>query len=296
MASLCPRMVALVAASLATTACIGAELDEESEELVEVDESALVAGNGMIPNALRPNGLSPNGLSPNGLSPNGLSPNGLSPNSLSPTAWSAIRNPGTSGSLSRELLRYVVGCALRPDQSFAFSWTDSDGVVHPETYRGELGLAFWWAFSPLNDTYVQRQLTACLAARTNWYGVSVMVSLRNNELGSVMAERTTYGVREGAFWGNVFSATPYLQACYSPSGVTRARQMQRDCAAGHVNVDPVTGATTVQQCGPIVIAGSCDTLCNSVDSTTGAYRGCIYDAAVSPSVRTDQVITSFLPP
>ncbi|WP_433926806.1 hypothetical protein AB3662_28290 [Sorangium cellulosum] len=283
---------------MSTTACIGAEIDDEdSEELVDVDASATVAGNGFLPNALIPNALIPNALIPNALIPNALIPNALIPNALSQKALGAIRDPGTSGSLSRELLRYIVGCALRPDQSFAFSWTDSNGVVHPETYRGELGLAHWWASFPIaGDTYVQRMMTACLASRANWYGVSVMISLRNNEAPSLASERTTYTVREGAFWGNVFSTTPYLQACYSPSGVARARQVQRDCAAGHLNVDPVTGATTNQPCGAIEIVGSCDAVCNSVDSVGGFYRGCLDRAATSPSVRTDQVITSFLPP
>ncbi|WP_437995676.1 hypothetical protein WMF26_31150 [Sorangium sp. So ce185] len=291
-------MVVLLAVSLATTACIGADIDEASEEFVEVEESAAVADNGILANALSPNALSPNGVIPNALSPNALSPNALSPNALAPKALTSIRNPELGGALSRELVRYVVSCALRPDQSFAFSWTDSIGVVHPETYRGELGIADWWMYGPLTDPFYQRWLTACLASRMNWYGKSVRISLRGmtTALGSSSSERSAYTVREGAFWGNVFSSTPYLHACYSPAGVTRARAMERDCAAGHLSVDPVTGATTAQPCGTLAIVGSCDAVCNQVNADGGYYTGCLDQPVVSPSARTSSVITSFLPP
>ncbi|WP_437813586.1 hypothetical protein [Sorangium sp. So ce1078] len=299
----CARLAVFLVVPLVTTACIGAELDEESEALLEEAESALEADNGWLPNALSPNALSPNALSPNALSPNALKLTGQ--NAISANALSAIQNPGPNGALSRELLRYIVGCALRPDQTFSFSWTDSDGVVRQEVYRGELGYAAWWTTTPLgtatsNNTYVQSQITACLAARMNWYGVSVRISLRNNEMQADQAERNAYPVREGAFWGNLLSTTdpPFLRACYSsdPGSVARARQVQRDCAAGHLSVDPVTGATTVQQCGSMVIVGSCEAVCNGSDYTNRYYRGCLMNPSTSPWVRTDQVITTFLPP
>ncbi|AUX43335.1 hypothetical protein SOCE26_047830 [Sorangium cellulosum] len=290
----CTRLAAILVVPLVTTACIGAELDAEPEALLEEAESALESDNGNLPNALTPNALTPNALTPNALTPNALTPNALTPNALT-----AIKDPGPNGTLSRELLRYTVGCALRPDQTFSFSWTDSSGVVRSEVYRGELGYASWWKSTPLgNNTYVQSQITACLAARMNRYGVSVRISLRNNEMTSTSTERTTFPVREGAFWGNVFSTTqaPFLRACYSPSGVARARQLQRDCAAGQLSVNPTTGATTVQQCGSMVIVGSCDTLCTNTDAEAGYYRGCLENPSVSPWVRTDIVMTSFLPP
>ncbi|WP_438031893.1 hypothetical protein [Sorangium sp. So ce204] len=288
----CSRSVAVFALPLLTAACIGAEIDEQAEELVGEAESELVANNGYLWN-----GLTPNGLTPNGLTPNGLTPNALNPTALNPTALATIKSPGTNGALARELMRYIVSCSLRPDQTFAFSWTDSSGVAHPELYRGDLGYAHWWATSPIsNDTYVQHQISACIAARVNWYGVSVNISLRNNELTSTWAERAAYPVREGAFWGNLFAATPYLGACYDSVGYVRARQVQRDCAAGHVETDPTTGEVTWQQCGSMVIWGSCNQLCNGVDTNAGFFRGCITNYFVSPYVRTDQVVTTFLTP
>ncbi|XXT15056.1 hypothetical protein WME94_32890 [Sorangium sp. So ce429] len=253
--------------------------------------------NGHLPNALNGNGLNLNGLNLNGLNLNALNPASLNLNN--PNALAAIKNPGPNGALSRDLMRYLVSCALRPDQTFSFSWTDSGGVVRSEVYRGDLGMAHWWATGGIaNDTYVQRQITACIAARTNWYGTHVTISLRNAEssMASSETERQTYRVREGAFWGNLFASTPYVRACYSPDGVARARQLQRDCAAGHLSVHPVTGATTVQQCGPIAIVGSCDAVCNREDGTARFYAGCLENPATSPWVRTDVVVTSFLTP
>ncbi|WP_438013831.1 hypothetical protein WMF18_23180 [Sorangium sp. So ce315] len=290
----CARLAALVAFPLVTVGCIGAEIDEESGELIGEDQSAILSENGNLPNA-----LDGNGLNLNGLNLNGLNLNALNPASLSTSALAAIKNSGSNGALAREFMRYLVSCALRPDQTFSFSWTDSAGVVRQEVYRGDLGMAHWWATGAItNDTYVQRQVTACIAARTNWYGTHVTISLRNAEpsMSSSPSERATYTVREGAFWGNLFASTPYVRACYTPSGVARARQLQRDCAAGHLSVDPVTGATTVQQCGPMTIVGSCDVVCNRVDSNGGFYGGCLENPATSQWVRTDVVVTSFLTP
>ncbi|WP_437893594.1 hypothetical protein [Sorangium sp. So ce124] len=296
----CARSVAVLALPLLTAACIGAELDEQAEglvgeeELVGEAEGAFETDNGYLANALNFNALNFNALNFNALNFNALNFNGMDPN-----ARASILNPGANGALARDLLRYIVSCSLGPAQTFSFSWTDSGGVVHPEAYRGSLGIAPWWSSSGIaNDTFHQRLITACVAARTNWYGVSVMVSLRDdyNGLGTQPSEISTYTVREGAFWGNLFSSTPYVRACYSPGGVTRARQMMRDCAAGHVTVDPATGATTVQGCGPMVILGSCDTLCSGVDTTRGFYRQCLEDPSIWPWLRTDLVVTSFLTP
>src|SRR5690349_5753296 len=71
-------------------------------------------------NALNPNALNPNALNPNALNPNALNPNALNPNALSPDALAAIMDPGPTGELSRQHLKYTVGCALDSMQSFSF--------------------------------------------------------------------------------------------------------------------------------------------------------------------------------
>ncbi|WP_234022651.1 hypothetical protein [Sorangium cellulosum] len=194
-------------------------------------------------------------------------------------------------------MKYVVGCALKPNQSFSFSWTDSGGVVRTETYAGHLGMADWWAYGPLADAFYQRWISACLAARTNWYGVSVNLSMRGSQPSLDLAsnEGSTYTKREGAFWGNLFSSTPHLRACYDSRFADHARSLKRDCAAGHLAADPATGATVAQACGPIALMGSCSTICDATSDSTYYYR-CLDNPAISSWARTEVVITSFLPP
>src|SRR5262249_39623288 len=129
-------------------------------------------------NALNPNALNPNALNPNALNPNALNPNALNPNALSADALAAIMDPGLAGDLSREHLKYTVGCALDPSQAFSFSWTDAYQVVHQENYWGLLGLATFWSSKPLSDVGHQQWISACLAARTNYLGLSVTISSR----------------------------------------------------------------------------------------------------------------------
>jgi len=234
-------------------------------------------------NSLTPNGLNPNGLSPNGLSPNGLSPNGLSPNSLSPAALAAIQDPTQAGHLSRMFLRYAVGCAFDSTQSFTFSWTDIFGGRHDETYCGQLGLAPTWATQPL-DLGGQQKVSACLGALTNYYGASVMVSLRSQEdpLKSltIKTELAQYRYVEGAFFGNLFAATPRLHACYVTDNVEYSRAALRDCAAGHVVFVPSDGDgdgdgdVILEGCGLIQRLGPCSRHCKKLDGGGQYYPSC----------------------
>lgn len=291
-----PRRIQVIAVPLLAVACVATEGEEPQEELVDEAHNASEVGNGAIANELYLNGIGRNGIGRNGLIPGELGLRALDPSKLTPKAFAAIRDPGSNGALARDLLRYLVSCALRPDQTFSFSWTDSAGVVHNETYRGDLAMADWWVYQPLSDDYQKRWMSACIAARTNYYGVSVTISVRGShaKMGSTAAERARYTVREGAFWGNLFDPNPYLRACYSPSGVAQARAKKRECAAGHLVHDPVTGAPSVETCGPIQIAGSCEDLCTlSVDS---AGKPLYYSRCRDGSSYTDRLITTFLRP
>ena len=78
----------------------------------------------------------------------------------------------------------------------------------------------WWG-SPGNpgtcQESCQRWVTACVLARTNAYGVHVEISMRapddaptaiKTALMTAPDERSTYGLREGAYYGNLFETTP----------------------------------------------------------------------------------------
>ncbi|XYH97663.1 hypothetical protein ACMHYB_59575 [Sorangium sp. So ce1128] len=265
--------------------CVAAGQEEE-DELVGLAPNALE-----YLNALNPNALNPNALNPNALNPNALNPNALNPAALSSSAMRAITDPGEAGALSRQLLSYVVGCALTPAQSFRFSWTDGLGVVRHEVYWGIIGLVPDWSDKPLGQTD-QQWISACVASRTNWYGTSVTISSRGSHPAidkTGTPELAIYTRMEGAFWGNIFAPSPYLNACYNAANRDYVRSLARECAAGHLDT---SGA--VQPCGMISIRGTCDSYCQQLNLRGMYYPSCVNNLTGSPD-STTRVITTFLP-
>ena len=103
-----------------------------------------------------------------------------------------------------------------------------------------------------------------------------------------MAESSTIAQR-GAFWGNVFSATPYLNSCYRACTVNESRVQLRDCAAGHLQNN------TLGECGMIQIVGSCAAACTNHDASSRYYPSCVDHAEIRGSTAmTAYVITSVL--
>jgi hypothetical protein len=239
-------------------------------------------------NALNPNALNPNALNPNALNPNALALNVLSEPGLAPSALAAIRDPGEVGVLSRALLRYVVGCALGETQAFNFSWTDALGVVHDERYPGLMGLATSWIEDSLPSAR-QQWVSACVASRVNWHGVSVVISSRGSDAAikhPSELELSSYTKEEGVFWGNLFANSPTVFACYNQHNVANSRSLFRDCAAGHLNQ-----AGGVEECGIIRIVGRCEDRCEPLHPV-GRYRPSCAD---SSGVWSSKVMTTFLP-
>ncbi|WP_437764449.1 hypothetical protein WMF27_35310 [Sorangium sp. So ce281] len=242
------------------------EAGNETEELGSAADE-LASGN-----ALSFNALSFNALSFNALSFNALSFNALSHTALSREAASALKDPSERGELFRSLVKYTVSCALKESQSFRFSWTDRAGATHKEVYPGHLGLAPRWDRRPL-DGEGKRMVSACLAAHTNRYGVSVGISMRSrqnplrHEVGC--GELDEYPHVEGAFWGNLFTETPYLRACYNPANVDVARAAKRDCAAGQLDADG-----DLEGCGMIEIVGRCKEYCGKLNRSGEYYKEC----------------------
>ncbi len=270
---------------VASSGCISQDLESEP---LGIDQSALVSDN-----ALNPNALNPNALNPNALNPNALNPNALNPNALAPSALAAIQDAGDAGVLSRALLKYIVSCALDTSQSFSFSWTDSQGVVHDESYPGLLGIATSWATGALSAD-MQLFVSSCLAARVNWYGVPVIISARSlkEPLKALVndIELQDYPHIEGAFWGNLFTTSPHLYSCYNGANVENSRTWQRDCAVGHLD------GQTLSPCGMISLVGDCSTVCQNVNGAGQYYPSC-REAPFDPSssAMTKFVITAGLP-
>ncbi|EYF03117.1 hypothetical protein [Chondromyces apiculatus] len=266
---------------LSGLAACGGEGDEE-DDLAEGGASEALMGD---------NALSLNALSLNALSLNALSLNALSLNTLSPENLGALLDPTPAGGLSRELARYLVSCALEDGQSLDFTWAGVDGVVHEESLPGRLGLAPRWASKPL-DPPSQRLVSACVAARVNFYGQPVTISLRSSKkplkTSAWSEEVYTYPAIEGAFWGNLFDREPALHACHHTWNVSHSRSRKRDCAAGHEGEDG-----EILECGPIRIVGSCALNCQPL-STGWYYPGCLERPGSSLKV-TKEVITTALP-
>ncbi|MGK4008704.1 hypothetical protein WMF31_39215 [Sorangium sp. So ce1036] len=268
------RTIVCAALSLAAASC---GVEGAGREDVEVRERALLSDNALNMNALNMNALNMNGLELSALSSITLSPDNLA----------AIRDPGTIGSIARQLVQYAVSCAFSPTQSFSFSWTDSRGVVHNEDYWGQLGLDTNWATKSLSNAG-QKWVSACLAARVNWYGVPVTVSARGSTGGlnvTDAGELNTYIFEEGAFFGNIFGAIPVIYACNLPENDAHSRGQYRDCAAGHLMKNG-----SVQDCGIIQRVGSCSTQCAGLTNSGKYHPHCIDSADVTWS----EVITVFL--
>jgi len=229
----------------------------------------------------------PNSLDPAALQATDLGRYPLAIQSMS--LGTAERLTGPDGTLLRKLLKYAVGCALAADAQFEFYWADETGTTHPETYVGLRGLAPHWRTQAL-DVIEQEKVSACLAARTNWYGEAVQISMRGSDAALTVdeEERAFFTKREGAFWGNLFSSTPYLRACYDWPNVLYSRSVHRECAAGHVEND------TVHECGMLVITGPCQTTCLT-PSADGYYSSCTVHRDDLPfDAQTHHAITVFL--
>jgi hypothetical protein len=274
-----PWMVVLWALFL--SGCAG-DVRDSSEDVLE-SEGALVEGNK----------LSSNSLALNSLALNGIALNGIALNMMDPQSLSAIRDPGAQGALARAFLRYAIGCAFHTSQSFTFTRTDATNVVHVETYAGELGVAPGWATGPL-DSNGQRMVSACVAARVNYYEVPVLLSLRSMEYSlrvlSGAQELVDFPDVEGAFWGNLWGSSPAIYSCYNSATVTNSRSWSRDCATGHLRDDG-----TIEDCGLIDVVGPCSTVCASLNGGGQYYPFCVEKPYSAGNANTKFVVTTALP-
>jgi hypothetical protein len=231
------------------------------------DDAASRAEAVRIVNALDPNGIAPNGIAPNGIAPNGIAPNALTPTAMSESARSSLRQEGLAGKLSRMFIEYAVSCAFTGGQTFEYTW--NDGSAHAVSFNGAMGLAPDWQTRGLTATE-RRWVSACMAARTNYFGVSVTISLRGSHgaLSAGAAEIDDYRHKEGAFWGDIFADTPTMKACYFTSEVAYARSLSRVCAT---LTDAGDGCGILESIGPCdAPPASCTASAENFDDCGGA--------------------------
>jgi len=219
-------------------------------------------------NGLSPNGLSMNGLSMNGLSMNGLSMNGLSMNGLSTTAFSTWFNKDAG--LGDMVMQYLVRCAVPAGQSR--TWTNPTTRV-TYTWAGAFGLAPGWAGGAAATTTEQQLITACVASHVNKYGVHVSVSIQGKGSTGVAIpleanELTTYSVKEGCFFGNLFNGDGvFVGQDHAPW--SSAYSSARACA-----LDYKYGPSP--DCAPLVVVGDCASNC-TLDPSGTFYTSCTYN-------------------
>ena len=188
-----------------------------------------------------------NALTNNALTNNALTNNALTNNAL---LTSALSDPN-----AREVFKYIVSCALPAGQQVNVTVAN---VAY--SYPGELGLTPQWGLNggTCNGS-CQEWVSACVMARVDYLGEKVLISMRGSTsaLAASNAEIAAYPYREGAYYGNIFLATPERNGCIAP---------------GRTGLPRVCGPTTV---GCVVEAvGYCDDVCDKADKRDFSYPNC----------------------
>jgi uncharacterized protein YjbI with pentapeptide repeats len=185
-----------------------------------------IAINGIALNALFVNGISVNGILVNGITVNGIHVNGAPAN---------VQEPAV-----QQVVTYLVSCALPEGDSITYTAAGT-----PYTFAGEIGLAPQWKNNAC-DEECQGWVSACLLSRINHQGEHVEISMRgkNDGLKLDRHEARDFGVREAAYYGNLFDGSGNAFACYSP---------------GSPSIPRVCG-DSLENC-PMKVVGSCDQAC-----------------------------------
>jgi hypothetical protein len=209
--------------------------------------------------------------SSNRLAANRLAANSLNASKLSAVklATSSLANNALLATVEgRDVFSFIVGCALSTGTTLSASYNSTT-----YTFPGWLGLAPAWA-TRVPTTAEKRWVSACVLARTNLTGTMVDISMRHDSyapLASTSTERTAFSKIEGAFFGDVFAATPVQYACAhrawtAADGTTTSRH----CA---FSTTGTIGKPT--QCG-FIYTGLCstsDTPCGDNSNPYGNCRG-----------------------
>lgn len=109
-----------------------------------------------------------------------------------------------------------------------------------------MGLAPDWLHRPLTEDE-QRWVSACLLARTNYFGVEVQISLRADHspspaLQTTDEERHEFTLHEGDFFGNLFADPPVAAVALGRATPEQRRDpvfQLRVCAAEDPDAAPI---------------------------------------------------------
>ena len=235
------------------------------------DDVETQASSALVDNALTANALTANALTANALTANALTANALTANALTANALTAN---GLLDPLARELLKYIVSCALPEDDSVSIR-------IDGNRYRfdGSLGLAPEWGRSHGScDGECQRWVSACVLARVDAAGVKRKISIRgdNRALRPEREELRDYPVPEGAYFGNLFASGQPRFLCLAPG----QSQDSRVCGP------------SLDDC-PMTVVGSCGDACD--DGPYGSFSDCSDKGRSGRGHVYQESITVFLP-
>jgi hypothetical protein len=184
--------------------------------------------------------------------------------------------------LGRVFLDYLVKCALPAGESLTVSQL---GTAY--TFAGHVGLTPHWQTSALS-TPDRRWLSACLLAHVNATTTSVSILLRGDHpalSAPVGSAGAAYTLREGAFYGNLFTLVQKKYAC---SGV--------DTTSARLCTESVAG---VSPCG-FTVPGDCrGGLTNTCEGLSGDYYDTCHSGLLSLFSSTTaypETITVYLVP
>ncbi len=216
--------------AVALAGCMVEDLQTDEPETSTVEEAVTTS------NRLASNRLASNRLASNRLASNSLGAAALTSSTLIESAD------------GREVFSYIVKCALPAGKSVAVR--DSLGTRY--TFAGEIGLAPTWQ-TTTPTVSERRWVTACLLARTNYYGVAVQLSMRgaHTALATASTELRTYTVPEGAFYGDLFDPNGQTWfACGTNRWTsTLAADAQRTCTISEDGVTTMCGFAYAFFCG-----------------------------------------------
>ncbi len=119
----------------------------------------------------------------------------------------SLNNPAAASMLntsgSRQVLEYLIGCALPSGQAFTVNAGSQTFV-----FQGDVGLAKSWKQNKLSAKE-KRWISACMLARINNQGQLMKISLRgpHHALHVTQAETSRFNQEEGVFYGDIFTGT-----------------------------------------------------------------------------------------
>ena len=190
----------------------------------------------------------------------------------SPTAYTLALPQLAASAAGRQLLDYVVSCALPAGVEL-----ESAGY----RFGGALGLAPGWLHAA-PDEREQRAISACLLARTNLHGRRVEISLRSAAAGpragaaepravavdpravaaeppaglrADASERVRFARREGSFFGNLFASPAVAYACAGDSREDRTEWLEALGRACSLPVPETVGGAVSARIGSPTLCG-----------------------------------------